>query len=445
MNTPICDFVKQYSQKNTLRLHMPGHKGQSFLGYENADITEIVGADSLYEADGIISESEENASINFGCKTLYSTEGSSLLIRTMLCLACIYAKEKDTEPLIFAARNVHKSFLSAAVLLDFGIEWLYPDEQNSYLSCNISAESLDKKLNEAEKLPTAVYVTSPDYLGNVLDIKSLSEVCKKYGVLLLVDNAHGAYLKFLSRSQHPVDLGADMCCDSAHKTLPVLTGGAYLHISNTSPECFYKNAKSAMSLFGSTSPSYLILQSLDRANVYLHTEYKNELNDFVEQVSHLKHKLSNNGYTLIEKEPLKITIDTKKYGYQGKDFALILSENNIECEFSDKDFVVLMLTPCLEENALEVLEDVMLSIPKKVEITTKPPKISITHKTMSLRDAALCPRETLPITECCGRTLAVSGIGCPPAVPIITGGEQIDEKCIEVFNYYSIKECIVTK
>lgn len=445
MNTPICDFVRQYSQKNSIRLHMPGHKGKSFLGFENADITEIAGADSLYEADGIISESEKNASNIFGCKTLYSTEGSSLLIRAMLNLVCLYAKEKGTEPLVFAGRNVHKSFLSAAVLLDFDIEWLYPDEQDSYLSCNITAESLNKKLSESATLPTCVYLTSPDYLGNVLDIKSLSEVCKKHGVLLVVDNAHGAYLKFLPESLHPIDLGADMCCDSAHKTLPVLTGGAYLHISDNAPENFYKNAKSALALFGSTSPSYLILQSLDYANKYLHSTFRNELNDFLKQVSELKNRLRDNGYTLIEKEPLKITVDSKKYGYTGKEIASILSAENIECEFSDNDFVVLMLTPILGKSELEFFEKVMLSIPQKTEILIKAPEICQPQKVMSLRDAAMSEREILPLQECLNRTLAISGIGCPPAVPIITGGEKIDEKCMEAFEYYSIKECTVTK
>lgn len=445
MNTPICDFVKQYSQKNTLRLHMPGHKGQSFLGYESADITEISGADSLYEADGIIRESEENASVIFGCKTLYSTEGSSLLIRSMLYLACLYAKEKGTEPLIFAARNVHKSFLSAAVLLDFGIEWLYPDEQESYLSCNITADKLDKVLKEAETLPTAVYITSPDYLGNIADIRALSDICKKYGVLLLVDNAHGAYLRFLPESQHPVDLGADMCCDSAHKTLPVLTGGAYLHIANNAPECFYNNAKNALSLFGSTSPSYLILQSLDNANIYLHNKFRSELEQFLVQVAELKKIIKNSGYVSVEKEPLKITLNTKKYGYTGKDFAFILSENNIECEFADEDFVVLMLTPCLGVKSLDTIRDILLSVPQKAEITTKPPKIIRPQKVMSVRCAALSPRETLPLSECIGRTLAISETGCPPAVPIVAGGELIDEKSVEVFQYYSINKCTVTK
>ncbi|MBP3330716.1 MAG: aminotransferase class I/II-fold pyridoxal phosphate-dependent enzyme [Clostridia bacterium] len=445
MNTPICDFVNQYFQKNSLRLHMPGHKGQNLLGFESSDITEIEGADSLFEAEGIIRESEENASKLFSCKTLYSTEGSSLCIRAMMYLVCLYAKEKGISPLIFASRNVHKSFLSAAVLLDFDIEWLYPQEEESYLSCNITPQSLQNSLDEADIRPVAVYVTSPDYLGNTLDIQGLSEVCKKNDVLLVVDNAHGAYLKFLPQSSHPIDLGADMCCDSAHKTLPVLTGGAYLHINENAPHIFSCNAKNALSLFASTSPSYLILQSLDFANKYISEEYTESLHAFLKHISALKATLTEHGYTLLEKEPLKITIDAKKYGYYGKEFATILAENNIECEFSDNDFVVLMLTEQTGEKGIKILEESLLQIPRKNTISAVAPKISRPKKVLSLRDAAFSCNETIPAHDSLGRVLAFSGVSCPPAVPIVTGGELIDENCIKAFEYYSIKKCVVTK
>ena len=120
MNTPIIDFGKKYQEKNTLRLHMPGHKGKSFLGIEGFDITEIEGADVLYSANGIIEESQNNASALFHtAKTLYSCEGSSLSIRAMLYLALLSNRTSNT---ILAARNAHKVFMSAAALLDFKVE-----------------------------------------------------------------------------------------------------------------------------------------------------------------------------------------------------------------------------------------------------------------------------------------------------------------------------------
>lgn len=445
MNTPIYDFVRQYAEKNALRLHMPGHKGKNLLGCEFLDITEIDGADSLYEADGIINESEKNASEIFGCKTLFSTEGSSLLIRAMLYLVCLYAKGKGEKPLIWAGRNAHKSFLSAAVLLDFDTEWIFPEKGQTYLSCNITPERLKKDFEKASKKPTAVYVTSPDYLGNTLDIRSLSQVCKENDVLLIVDNAHGAYLKFLPESLHPVDAGATMCCDSAHKTLPVLTGGAYLHINKNAPSLFAENAKNALALFGSTSPSYLILQSLDIANRYLADNFRNDLNEFLKKIEKLKINLKENGYTLVEKEPLKITIDTKSYGYYGKDFARVLSSEGIECEFSDNDFLVMMFTPVFTDDEINRIEKILLKIAKKEKINEVPPEIPHPARIMSIREAAMSCSQVLPVEECYNKVLALSSVGCPPAVSVIAGGELIDENTIKNMQYYSVKNCIIIK
>ena len=114
MDTPIYDFAKAYQSAAPARLHMPGHKGRGPLGCEGLDLTEITGADSLFEASGIIAQSEQNASRLFGCPTFYSTEGSSLCIRAMVRLSCLWAELQGRAPLILAARNVHKTFLSAA-------------------------------------------------------------------------------------------------------------------------------------------------------------------------------------------------------------------------------------------------------------------------------------------------------------------------------------------
>ena len=374
MDTPICDFVKKYSEADSLRFHMPGHKGKDFLGIERLDITEINGADSLYEAEGIIKTSEKNATSLFGCPTFYSTEGSSQCIRAMLYLVVLYAKLQGKKPLILAGRNAHKTFLSAAALLDFDIEWINPRSNESYLSCNVNADELDKQLENAAVKPVAIYLTSPDYLGNCADIKLISDVCHKHNVLLTVDNAHGAYLKFLSESVHPIDKGADICCDSAHKTLPALTGGAYLHVSDNAHDIIRNNVKNALALFGSTSPSYIILQSLDAMNRYINDGYKEKLMSVISGISSLKNKLSGIGYSFIGNEPLKLTIETKKYGYTGYDFAYILEKNNIICEFSDQDYVVLMLTPENERSNLEFLENVLSGIPRLSEIAVSPPE-----------------------------------------------------------------------
>lgn len=235
MTSPIADFISSYINSGTRRLHMPGHKGTGPLGFEQYDITEIKGADALYEADGIIAESETNAASIFGTgRTLYSTEGSSQCIRAMLYLA-VTQRPAGTSAAVLAARNVHKAFIYAAALVGFDVEWLFPDEHTSICACPVAPAALDKKLSEMETTPAAVYVTSPDYLGGMQDIKALAEVCHKHGTLLIVDNAHGAYLHFTEPAMHPMDLGADICCDSATRHCPCSPAAHICTLQSTSP------------------------------------------------------------------------------------------------------------------------------------------------------------------------------------------------------------------
>ncbi len=445
MNTPICDFVSRYAESGTLRLHMPGHKGTGALGVEALDITEIRGADSLFEADGIIAQSEHRASEIFGCPTFYSTEGSSLCIRAMVQLAALHAKASGKRPLLWAARNAHKTFLSAVALLDVDVVWQDAGDDASYLSCTVYANLLDALLAVAPQKPTAFYLTSPDYLGGVADIRAISTVCHRHGVLLLVDNAHGAYLRFLPQSVHPIDLGADLVCDSAHKTLPVLTGGAYLHVGNHAPRIFTDMAKSALALFASTSPSYLILQSLDAANPVLGEAFSRQLQAFLPHVQTLRQALTDMGWELYGEEELKLTLATKPYGYEGTAVADAWRESGIECEFADPDHVVFMLSPTIGHAGLQTLQHALAVLPRRNPITTLPPARTRAKARMSIREAMLSPMVQVPVERALGHILAAPSVSCPPAVPIVVSGEEIDESAIRAFRYYGIDACFVIR
>ena len=579
MNTPIYDFVKAYTSSTPARLHMPGHKGRGPLGCEAYDITEIPGADSLYEADGIIAESEANASRLFGCPSFYSTEGSSHCIRAMLFLAmqschskpcpeqrrrgseesvlpaaqeaarqgirdqgseirdrecrdehrssadmhCLSLQKEADRFRVLAARNCHKAFLSAAALLDLDVVWL-PASKDSYLSVQPTPEGLDAVLTESGA--DAVYLTCPDYLGFLPELRPLAEVCHAHGALLLVDNAHGAYLRFLTPSRHPMDLGADLCCDSAHKTLPVLTGGAYLHVAErlceaakTSPACRgggpasrpvegcrpseardqgsgikdqgsgimnqgsgirNQGVRDALALFGSSSPSYLILQSLDLANPYLET-LPERLAGFVPQVEALKARLRAAGWTVVGDEPLKLTLNLRPVGTSiacplasrdpsGPALAAALEQAGIYCEFFDADYLVCMLTPentpedlrrleaaLLDENVLADgqmrTSDACPCAPLEAAAATDSTSSGIRLAgdggcelprkgkavVCSIREAMLSPSEQLPARESLGRVLARPGVSCPPAVPILMPGEVIDAAAVVAFAKYGIE------
>ena len=441
MKTPIVSFLKSYQEKSPVRMHMPGHKGAGILGFEGMDLTEIYGADELFAAEGIIKESEQNASSLFGCPTYYSTQGSTLCIQTMCTILCQDAKSKGKKPKILAGRNAHRSFIHAAALLDFEIEWLYGN--SDYLSCKIHAEDLEKAIIESH--PTAVYLTNPDYLGNLLDIQSLASVCKKHNVLLAIDNAHGAYLRFLEPSLHPVDLGADLCCDSAHKTLPVLTGGAYLHLSESLNQVWKNDVKHFMEYFSSTSPSYLIMASLDAANEVLDTTFKKSLSECIQRVDGLKNTLVQHGYTILSGEPMKITISTKEFGYTGNEIANLLMECDIYPEFYDSDYIVLMPSPYNTKDDLKRLETCLCGIERKPILINKPPKLEQSKKAMNVRQALFSSSITLDVSKSLGQVCSSVTVSCPPAILPVIPGEVISESSIEVMKYYGIETVRVVK
>ena len=442
MDTPIYDFLRRYNDADMARLHMPGHKGKPFLGCEPLDITEVHGADALYEADGIIAQSEANATALFGSRrTLYSTEGSSQCIRAMLYLA-LTCRHDGAAPVVVATRNVHKAFVYAAALLDFEVVWLWPEESRSLCGCPVSPETLEKTLAALPAPPAAVYLTGPDYLGGMADIAALAEAAHRHGTILAVDNAHGAYLRFLSPSRHPMDLGADLCCDSAHKTLPVVTGGAYLHIAHQAPELLHRQAKASMGLWGSSSPSYLILQSLDAANELL-ADYPEKLQALLPQLESLRRRLAVRGWELLSGEPLKVTLCPKGYGYTGPEVAAALESGGIYPEFYDPDHVVLMVSPQNDPSDLRRLEEVLAALPRRQAIRQGPPPMPRLEQAVTPHEAMLSPWEEVPLEACCGRISAAGALGCPPAVPVVLCGQRMDAAAVEVLRYYGFHRCAV--
>ena len=439
METPVADFVTRYAASGTIRLHMPGHKGQSFSGCEARDITEITGADSLYEAAGILAESESNAAALFGAgRTLYSTEGSSQCIRAMVYLA-VTGRPAGTPPVIIAARNAHKAFLYAAALSGAQIVWLWPETRSSVCGCPVTPEQLQQTLDSLSAPPAAVYLTSPDYLGGQADISAMAAVCRETGIPLLVDNAHGAYLRFLDGGGHPLQQGAAMCCDSAHKTLPVLTGGAYLHIARDAPASFRENAKQAMALFGSTSPSYLILASLDLCNRYLSDGYRERLAETAAVLEQLRGQLREQGWQIEPSDPLRVTLrgDTSAMAER-------LRRGGIEWEYRDRDFLVLMATP---ENEPAEFERVAAALGRNHAPIPGPPSLPTARgeSVLTPREALFAPRERIPAAESLSHICGAPTVGCPPAVPIVVSGERIGPEALELFAYYGVRDVEVVR
>ena len=440
ITTPISDYIDGYlSRKGVVRAHMPGHKG--VVPGMARDITEIDGADYLFDPKGIILESEKNASRLFGSKaTFYSTEGSSLSVKAALYLAMRMNPDKKTHTVV-ALRNVHKSFISAAALLGFEIRWVYG--AGSLLDREFSSDEIAAALAAGKEPPDCIYVTSPDYLGRIRDISGLADLAHKCGSLLVVDNAHGAYLKFLCPDTHPLTLGADSVCDSAHKTLPVLTGGASLHLGGRIPDDAVKAAPGAMELFGSTSPSWPVLESLDRANPYIR-DNRETFDEAAKRIARLGETLKNQGWEVVPSDPFRITVKTKSFGYIGTHVAVILENKGVFVEFADRDYVVLMLTGFNAVSDFDKIGNAFGTIRRREPVDEDPPEIGPPVVAMTPREALFACRETVSAEKASGRVFLGCALSCPPAVPLTVAGEVIGGDTVRAFSYYGIKEVEVS-
>jgi arginine/lysine/ornithine decarboxylase len=399
METPIYDFLKKYGSLNLERAHMPGHKGVLYP-LNGFDITEIDGAVDIIE------QSERFAAQLFGAKrTLFSCSGSTLAIFAMLSFCA--GKRVTTF------RGVHRSFIDAAILLDFEIDYFPEINDNT----------------------AAIFATSIDYYGNTTDIKSLADL----SVPLLVDNAHGAYLVFTQTPCHPIRLGAAMSADSAHKTLPALTGAAYLHFSQDCCDEYAKSADDALGLFGTSSPSYLILNSLDLCNKHISCEKERAASAF-EAVRILKENLTEIGYSLHKSDLLRITVNINPYGYYGKDYAEQLRNCGVVCEMYDKQHVILLFSTITQEkNTLKVFE-AMRSIPKKLAIESEPVPIVYAKQVVSPRQAYFSKKRTVLLHESIDEVCAGIHVSIPPCAPLIIPGEVFTREAVLLLENSGIHE-----
>ena len=444
MSNILYDSLKKYQSLKRSSFHTPGHKNQAFksIDFFGMDYTELPLTDSLYEASGIIKKSEENLAELYGSKmSIFSCGGNTLCIQAMIRL-CAPSGGK-----ILCDRIVHRSAVSAMALLDIEPVWIERKiTPESGLPERISFQIIEKNLANDEKIK-AVYITSPDYYGILQDIEKIASVCKKYNVPLMVDNAHGSHLKFVGDKLHPLDQGATMSADSAHKTLPVLTGGAWLHIAD---EKFCAEAKNAMALFGSTSPSYSTMVSMDLCQNWLEVFGKVKFKELAENVDEVRNLARGVGIYIPEEsisDPCRITLGVWKIGMTGYEFRDYLYKFNIEPEFCDKNYVVLIPTPFNLSSDWSNLKNMIISLKNK-----KPGKIDmdveicgLPQKSVSLREAIMSPTECVKIEDSVGKIAAEIACPCPPGVPLVMPGELIGEREKDTLINYGIYKINVLK
>ena len=360
METPLYTALTDYQKKKYASFHTPGHKNTiSFLKYNlyDLDFTELPDTDSLFEAEGCILKAEQAAAKAFSTLLcVLSAGGCTMCIQGMLRLAA------PSGGKLVCGRIIHRSAVNTMALLGIDPVWIMPEPNaGEGLAGRITPEGVRRAL---EKNPEAkgVYLTSPDYYGVICDIQGIACVCKEYGVPLLVDNAHGAHLGYLSENLHPIHLGASMAACSAHKTLPVLTGGAWLQINDSR---YLEGVKEAMSLFGSTSPSYPVMASLDLCRAWLEEEGQKAFQTLERRVGAVKKLAAAKGLGIPEglTDPVRITLNTAKIGLTGQKAAQGFRECGVEPEYADDGFVVLIPSPFNTEEEFLRVERAIESMP----------------------------------------------------------------------------------
>jgi len=432
-NTPLKRALDEYIRQDYARLHMPGHKGASISPFGELmayDVTEVEGTDSLFEDDGPLKKQEEIFTRLYDKKeTVMSAGGSTLCIQAMLRMVA----KKDGR--ILAGRNIHAAAVNAMALLGLEPVWVYPNrKQEERLIGEISPDEIRSVLEKEKQEGTldslcAVYVTSPDYFGVMSDIRSIAQIAHEYGLPLLVDNAHGAHLHFLKEEYHPMQLGADLCCDSLHKTMPALTGAALLHTSDAK---YCPQMKGAMTVFGSTSPNYLIMLSMDSTAAFLMQDGAERIQQTVTRCEELRQKAREKGFVLPQHcDPMRLTLPLAGTGWDAQNFRKLLRKHKIMEEYLSDSGCVLLFSPFNREEDFKrteaLLDEVLI---QKQPFTAFP--IVPSGKVMSLREAFLSPKESVPVEKAEGRIAAQVKITCPPGIPLVMPGERLHKEIIKI-------------
>lgn len=429
--TPLFAALYDHAAGHPAAFHTPGHKGHmpqlAPLSDIALDLTELPDTGSLYDGGDVIEQAERLAAAAFGARdTLFSAGGCTLCIQAMLLLGA------GAGGRVLMARTAHRSAVHAAVLLGLEPVWLWP-AQDAHGVLPPDAGEAERAL-AADPGIRAVYITSPDYAGNLADIPAFAAVCRRHGVPLLVDNAHGSHLGAFGL--HPLALGADLTADSAHKTLPVLTGGAMLHIGNTPKAAGITRpaAKAAMALFGSTSPAFPVLASLDLARSWWEEEGPSAFRRVAETTDNLRRLAARQGIEAYAgrtlRDPSRLTLDFSADGRDAAAAAEWFRRQGCEPEYADNRYLVFILTPGNTEEDFARLERALEALPQaKLPAPGRPPfplfaPDARPQAVMPPREAVLCAAEEIPMAAAAGRIAARTVCPCPPGVPAIVPGER---------------------
>lgn len=424
MYTPLYTALKELYEKNQLSFHMPGHLGERGMeGFEmlrNIDTTEVAESGNLFAAGGPIAEAERAAASFFGAKrTRLLVGGSSAGV-----LAMVGAAAAEGEKLI-CDRFCHRSLVSALVLSGAEAVWLWPERlEDGALWGGINPADVEAALEENPDAK-AVFITSPNYFGEVSDIKTIAEIAHRHGALLLVDSAHGAHFGLSPLLPPPAwRLGADLCTAGAHKTLPALTQTAYLHINRELPRL-----EPMLRMFQSSSPSYVLMASLDYARAKMEERGEELWTELTEAVLSL---FPEQGAPLGKfseyKDPTRLIIQTGGSPFEAAERLRLEHNISVECCYGRGVVCIANTAHCADElRRLKKAAEAVGGEPAPLaELTPR------AHKTvMPPRKAFYAAPEEVDLAAAVGRVCARELVLYPPGVPRVLPGEEITAADVE--------------
>ncbi|MDI3534049.1 MAG: arginine decarboxylase [Thermosediminibacterales bacterium] len=451
-NIPLIEALLEYNKKNMLRFHTPGHKGGK--GAEKTikdifgknvflyDLTEVDGLDDLHNPKAAIMKAQELLSEVYGSdRSFFLVNGATTGVEAMLMAAAGPGEE------VVIDRNCHYSAINGLILNGATPVYMMPEiDKRTGLVLGPSRHTLIQTLKKHPGAK-ALFIVSPTYFGICYDLKSISDIVHEHNIPLIVDEAHGPHLGF-----HPdfavsaMQAGADACCQSPHKILGSFTQSSWLHVKGNMIDL--ERLKKALQVLQSSSPSYLLMASLDSARFFVSSRGRREFDRIISMVRDARVRINNitglfspqimiGDFTIAVPDYTKLTVNVRDSGLNGKRVAYILrNEYKIQPEFADRDNLLFIITCGDNPNKIEALIDALKSIArmnKTVESTNKAdwvypaPKVEIIP-----RDAFFAHKRRVELKKAAGLISAETVAPYPPGVPLLAPGERITPEIVEL-------------
>lgn len=446
----LFEQLLSIKNENLVSFHVPGHKNnkiyEAYFSKLNTildiDITEFPGTDDLHDPKTCIKQVQDNISL------LLSTESSYLLTGGTTCgiYAMIMAVTSPGDTII-VARDCHMAVYDAVLLGNLKAIYIEPKMYDG-LPLGISAKDVDETV---ARFPDAkaLVLTYPNYYGIGTDLNSIEKIIHKNKMLLLVDEAHGAHLS-LSSDLMPsaIDLGADIVVHSSHKSLPAMTQSSLLHLN--SDRVNKKKLKQMLKIHQSSSPSYVLMSSLDICYDIYEKQGTKLMHNLIENIKKLRAETSYfldqsdlpTGYFL---DPTKLTLVGKKANINPINMETLLREKGIQIEFSNENYCVLVCSIMNESSDFDYLAEIMEMLKFKCYSgIDNMDKSFLSQNMMSLSKAYYSEKKEVYLKESINCISTEYIIPYPPGIPLIIPGDLIDkEKLVLIENLLEKKQKII--